>query len=356
MVAGGLAALAAGAEMLVRGASRLARAAGVSPLVAGLTIVAFGTSAPEIAVTVGAAAAGKAGIAVGNVVGSNIFNVLAVLGLSALASPLIVQRRLVRSDVPLMILLSFGAAALCLDGSLDRGEGAVLAASLAAYLWWTARRARREQEQPSASVEPALREACRPVRDILLTAGGLMLLPAGARLLVSGASETARHLGASELVIGLTIVAAGTSLPEAATSLMAALRGERDIAVGNVVGSNIFNLLGVLGLAGLLSPSPVAIPGAALRFDIPVMLASAVACLPAAYTGFRIDRWEGAVFAGYYAAYLAFLVLDASGHSAAGPYARVMLAFVLPLTALTFATMAVRTWRARRSRRAQARG
>lgn len=349
-MAGGLAALTAGAELLVRGASRLARAAGVSPLVIGLTVVAFGTSAPEIAVTVGAAITGEAEIALGNVVGSNIFNVLAVLGFSALASPLVVQRRLVRSDVPLMVLLSFGVAALCLDGSLGRLEGATLAASLAGYLWWTVRRARAEGCEAGGESGEGHPGDNSVLRDIALTAAGLLLLPAGARMLVSGASEIARALGATELVIGLTIVAAGTSLPEVATSVMAALRGERDIAVGNVVGSNIFNLLCVLGLAGMLSPSPVVVPEAALRFDIPVMLACAVACLPVAYTGYRIDRWEGALFTAYYFAYLTFLALDATGHSAAGPYARVMLAFVLPLTAVTLCTMAVRTWTARRVR------
>ncbi|MEJ5299332.1 MAG: calcium/sodium antiporter, partial [Armatimonadota bacterium] len=285
-----------------------------------------------------------------NVVGSNIFNVLAVLGFSALASPLVVQRRLVRSDVPLMVLLSFGVAALCLDGSLGRLEGATLAASLAGYLWWTVRRARAEGCEAGGESGEGHPGDNSVLRDIALTAAGLLLLPAGARMLVSGASEIARALGATELVIGLTIVAAGTSLPEVATSVMAALRGERDIAVGNVVGSNIFNLLCVLGLAGMLSPSPVVVPEAALRFDIPVMLACAVACLPVAYTGYRIDRWEGALFTAYYFAYLTFLALDATGHSAAGPYARVMLAFVLPLTAVTLCTMAVRTWTARRVR------
>lgn len=352
LTAAGLGALAAGAELLVRGASRLARAAGISPLAVGLTVVALGTSAPEIAVTLSAAVTGEAEIAVGNVVGSNIFNVLAVLGFSALVSPLAVQRRIVREDAPVMVLISLAAAALCRDGSISRADGALLAAALAAYLWWTARRARAADSPPD---HPAGADAARPLRDSLFTLAGLVLLPLGARMLVSGASGIARELGATELVIGLTIVAAGTSLPEAATSVTAALRGERDIAVGNVVGSNIFNLLGVLGIAGLIAPSPVSVAGAALRFDIPVMLACAAACLPVSYTGYRIDRWEGAVFVGYYFAYLTFLALDASGHSAAGPYARVMLAFVLPLTALTIGIIAVRTRAARRRTAAEAR-
>jgi cation:H+ antiporter len=344
--------LIGGAELLVRGASRVAIAAGISPLVVGLTVVAFGTSSPELAVTVGSAYAGQADVAVGNVVGSNIFNVLFVLGLSALVAPLVVAQRLVRLDVPIMIGASLMTVVLALDGRVGRLDGLALFAGVIAYTLFLIRQSRRE----TAAVREEYREAfgdgrkrASPLIDVVLILIGLALLVLGAQWLVEAAVDMATALGVSELVIGLTIVAAGTSLPEVATSVLATLRGERDIAVGNVVGSNIFNLLAVLGLGSLVAPEGVPVSPGALAFDMPVMVAVAVAALPVFFTGYTIARWEGAVFLGYYVAYTAYLVLDASEHGAAPAFGAAMSWFVLPLTALTLLIVATRALRRGRS-------
>jgi cation:H+ antiporter len=299
----GLVLLIGGSEMLVRGASRLATAVGVSPLVVGLTVVAFGTSAPELAVSVQSALAGQSGLAVGNVVGSNILNVLLILGLSAVILPLTVAQQLIRLDVPLMIAASLLFFVFALDGVLGRGESGLLFAGAAAYTVFCIRQSRKEsarvqQEYAEEFADPAPGKHGRGyvVGQFALIAGGLLLLLLGARWLVDGAVTFARQLGVSELIIGLTIIAIGTSLPEIATTVMASLRGERDIAVGNVIGSNLFNLLVVIGVTGIVAPAGVTVPAAALRFDIPVMIAVAVACLPVFFSGGRIARWEGGLF------------------------------------------------------------
>jgi cation:H+ antiporter len=356
--------LAGGAELLVRGASRLAAAGGISPLVVGLTVVAFGTSAPELAVTLGAAYTGEADIAVGNVVGSNIANILLVLGLSAAVAPLAVAARLVRLEVPLMIGASVLVLVLALDGRVGRLDGLLLFAGLVVYLVFVVRQSRREEaaagetEAATAGLEtvvPGLAGNPSSRRgggrwggwplDVLL-ALGLALLVVGARWLVAGAVAAAAALGVSELVIGLTIVAVGTSLPELATSVLASLRGERDIAVGNVIGSNLFNLLAVLGLGGALAPAGLAVPRAAVTFDLPVMIAVAFACLPIFFTGHRIARGEGWLFLAYYVAYTGFLVLASGEHAGLPVLSAALLWFALPLTAVTLAVLA---WRAARA-------
>jgi cation:H+ antiporter len=343
----GGAALLAGAELLVRGASRLAVAAGLSPLVIGLTVVAFGTSAPEMAVTVGSAYAGEAEVALGNVVGSNIFNVLFILGVSALIAPLVVAQKLVRFDVPLMIGVSLAALLLGLDGGYGRIDGVVLFAGIIAYTVFLIRQSRRENAEIRAEYdeafggEPEPGSASVPINVAFIVAG-LVLLVLGSQWFVDAAVQTATGLGVSELVIGLTIVAAGTSLPELATSVLAAIRGERDIAVGNVVGSNVFNILAVLGLGGLVSPQPLPVPDGALTFDLPIMIAVAIACLPVLFTGYTIARWEGAVFLGFYLAYVSYLVLDAAEHGAAAQLGTAMTWFVLPLTILTLTVSLLR--------------
>jgi cation:H+ antiporter len=338
----GLLVLVVGAELLVRGASRLAVAAGVSPLVVGLTVVAFGTGSPELAVSVGASLGGRADLALGNVVGSNIFNVLFILGLSALITPLVVARQLVRLDVPLMIAVSVAVWLLALDGRVARLEGGLLFAALVLYTIWSIQQARRESA--ASAVAPVGRRGS-PAVDVVTIVVALGLLVLGAGWLVDGAGSLARALGVSELVIGLTIVAAGTSLPEVATSLVAGIRGERDIAVGNVVGSNIFNLLGVLGLAAAVGPAGVRVSTAALGFDVPVMTAVAVGCLPIFFTGHRISRWEGALFLGYYVAYVLYLALAAKRHDLLGAFSGVMVAFVIPLTVVTLGVFVVRAMR-----------
>lgn len=352
----GLVALILGAEALVRGASRLALAVGVSPLVVGLTVVAFGTSAPELAISLRAVWAGQTDIAIGNAVGSNIFNVLFILGLSALVTPLVVDQQLIRQEVPMMIAASVLLWAMAAGGSLGRLEGGLLAGLLVAYVAYAVVQSRRETEAVRAEYALAVGAGQESwdrhwVVQIGLVLAGLVLLVVGARWLVAGAVDFARAIGVSELVVGLTLVAAGTSLPEVATSLVAALRGERDIAVGNVVGSNLFNILGVLGFSAALAPRPLEVAAPVVAFDLPVMVAVSVACLPIFYTGRRIARWEGGLFFGYYLAYTVYLVLLSSRHDALETYEDVMGAFVLPLTAVTLAVLAARTWQRSRSAR-----
>lgn len=345
-IAGG-ALLVVGAELLVRGASRLAAVAGITPLVIGLTVVAFGTSGPELAVTVGSAYAGQADVAIGNVVGSSIFNVLFILGISALIVPLVVAQQLVRLDVPVMIAASVLMLVLALDGRIGRLDGLLLCIALVAYTVFLIRLSRRETADVRLEYQEAFGKApgrSRTLLDVGFIIVGLGLLVLGAQWLVDAAVTIASSLGVSELVIGLTIVAAGTSLPEVATSVLAAIRGERDIAVGNVVGSNIFNILGVLGIGSLVSPEGVAVSTGALTFDIPVMIAVAFAALPILFTGYSIARWEGVVFVGYYAAYTTYLVLDAADHAALPAFGAAMLWFAMPLTVLTLGIVGVRAF------------
>ena len=341
----GLGLLVGGAELLVRGASGLAAAAGITPLVIGLTVVAAGTSAPELAVSLQGALGGRPDIAVGNVVGSNIANVLLILGASALIAPLAVSRQLVRLDVPLMIGASLLLVLLAQDGRVARWEGVVLVAALLAYLAVQVRVGRVNGGGAAAAAEaPAAARGGWPVQ-VLLVLGGLGLLVLGARWLVNGAVAGAQAMGVSELVIGLTVVAVGTSLPEIATTLLATFRGQRDLAVGNVVGSNLFNLLGILGASAVAARGGLPVAHAAGAFDIPVMVAAAAACLPIAFTGYAIARWEGGLFLAYYVAYAAYVVMNATAHDALPAYSLVMSAFVLPLTAVTLLVLAAHAYR-----------
>ena len=297
----GLALLLGGAVALVRGASRLATALRISPLVIGLTVVAFGTSSPELAASLASARAGSGDLALGNVVGSNIFNVLFILGLAAVISPLTVHRKLVRMDVPIMIAVAAVPLLLGADGVIARAEGIVMVAILLLYLGVLLWEARREGVASNAA-EPG--RPSRLGRAALLALAGLGMLTVGAGWLVEGASSIARSFGVSELVIGLTLVAAGTSLPEVATSLVAAVRGQRDLAVGNVVGSNIFNVLAVLGVSAAASPAGVPVAASARSFDLPIMMVVSVACLPVFFTRLCIDRWEGSLFLLVYVLYV----------------------------------------------------
>ena len=354
----GLVLLVAGAEILVRGASRLAAVWGISPLVVGLTVVAFGTSAPELAVSIQAGLAGQSDIALGNVVGSNIFNVLFILGVSALVAPLRVSAQLVRLDVPLLVAISIILWLMVLDGRVGTFDALMLVAGIVAYTAFLIRASRKEVRAGGAGAAGDLvetvasRASANPrrgmIRDLVFVAAGLLLLIVGSNWLVDGAISMARAFGVSELIIGLTIVAAGTSLPEAATSVLATVRGERDIAVGNVIGSNIFNILAILGIAGLVSGGLTAAP-AVVGFDVPVMTAVAIACLPVFFSGHRIGRREGLLFVGYYVAYTTFLIMKATEHDALPVFSTVMLLFVVPLTILTLGVVAVHAWRAQRS-------
>lgn len=309
LLIGGLIVLVLGAELLVRGASSMALAWGVGPLVVGLTVVAFGTSAPEVAVSVRSAWAGQADIAIGNVVGSNIFNVLFILGLSALVAPLVVSADLVRRDIPVLIVVSLGILLLTLGGTLSTWMACLLVVGLAGYtawLIWAAKRGAADR----ATTEAPQRRLPLPLAFCFILVG-LALLVLGAGWLVDAAVVIARGVGASELVIGLTIVAAGTSFPELATSVVAAVRGQRDIAIGNVIGSNIFNILGVLGAAGLVSGDGLTLAPALRAFDLPLMAGIALLCWPLCRSGFTLTRSEGAFLIAGYVLYTGALVAGA---------------------------------------------
>jgi cation:H+ antiporter len=362
LLAVGFLALIAGGEVLVRGAGGLARTLGLSPLVVGLIVVSFATSAPELAVTLDASLSGRPGLAVGNVVGSNIANVLLVLGLSALFLPLAVRSAVTKRDVPVMIALSVLLLFLALDGGVSQLDGIVLLLLLLAYVAYSVRAGRRQhkgdqpgEESEESGADEGTKPPHRPWVDAVLVLAGVALLVVGARSLVTSATEVATALGLSELIIGLTVVAIGTSLPELATSVIAAARGERELAVGNVVGSNIFNIGAVMGIAATVSPGGVPVEPSAVNFDLPVMVAVAVALLPIAFTGYGVARWEGGLFVAYYAAYTLFLLLDATTHDALPEYSALMLTFVVPLTALTLVLLAVYELGVRKGRRQERR-
>jgi cation:H+ antiporter len=334
----GLVLLVFAADWLVKGAASIASSLGISPLIVGLTVVAFGTSAPELAVSTMAAFKGQADLAVGNVIGSNIFNILFILGISALIIPLVVHRQLIRFDVPVMIFVSILLYALSFDGAISRIDGIILFSMALAYVGYLVRQSRKEKDAGVLSEyeEEYGKTGADPkwLKNISLVVLGIVGLVAGSDRLVFGAVYIARHFGVSELIIGLTIVSLGTSLPEVATSVLAALKGERDIAVGNVVGSNIFNIVTVLGISSIVAPEGVAVAKQALNFDMLFMIAVAIAALPVFFHGYRIGRFSGFFFLAFYAAYLAYLILDAINHGALASYRHVMLVIVTPAVVL----------------------
>ena len=305
----GLVLLYYGAEALVRGSSSLALRLGLSPLVIGLTVVAFGTSSPELVVSLKAGLTGQGNISVGNVVGSNICNLGLIIGLCALVTPVATTSQIVRMDIPIMIAVTAFAIFLLSNGTLTRTEGTLLATLLLAYVIFSIRLARR---QPADALGAEFGEAVKVSKrglavDLLMVAGGLVLLIFGARFLVDGAVIIARAFGWSEALIGLTVIAIGTSLPELATSLVAAVKKEADIALGNIVGSNIFNLLGILGITAMVTP--LAESGISL-LDYAVMAVFALVLWPMAYHQKRITRLEGAILLAGYATYVSWLVLS----------------------------------------------
>lgn len=335
-LAGGLVLLIIGAGWLVKGASRLALAAGVTPLVIGLTVVAFGTSAPELAVSVAAAYSGASTLSVANVVGSNIFNVLCILGLSALVAPLVVDRQLLRLDLPIMTggacILFFLAA----DGLIGDLDGLLLAGLIIAYTVFhvaEARRAKAGTLAATAEAEvagPASAKRMSLLPNLALIVLGIAGLVLGSHWLVRGAVGLARAFGVSEAIIGLTIVAAGTGLPELATSVVATLKGERSLAIGNIVGSNIFNVFSVLGLSGLAARPGLAVAPEVLASDIPLMILVSLACLPLFRSGYVLSRAKGALFLGSYALYIAWTLMRAAASPALGVFNRIMFDLVLP--------------------------
>ncbi len=305
--------------------------------------MAFGTSAPELVVSVGSAVSGQPGIALGNVVGSNIANVLLIVGVSAFILPIAIATRVVRWDVPLMIAVSLGFFAMALDGEITRFDGMVLLVGIFAYTWWQVREGRqtpdRDAEKPAVAPSRGL--------SAVLVLVGLAALWIGGRWFVAGSVSLARAWGLSELVIGLTVVAVGTSLPEAATSVVASFRGESDLAVGNIVGSNVFNVLAVMGASASMAPEAIQIAPTALRFDIPVMVAAGVVCLPIFFTGAVVARWEGAVLFGYYIAYVGFVIWSVRAPALAPYFGRLVVGVVIPVTIVTLAFSVFTSLRAR---------
>ena len=335
LIALGLVVLVVGAELLVRGSVRLAAAAGLSPMVIGLTVVSLGTSSPELGVSLQAALAGDDGLAVGNVIGSSIFNLTFLLGLAALVTPIIVRQRLVRIDVPILVGLVTLTWILALDGRIARLEGLLLLAGTLAYTLLVVRDAPAEPSEVLAEYEAALEQAGgRSVRRLGaaggLTIAGLAGLIFGGRWMLSGATQLARDLGVDELIIGLTVVAVGTSLPEIAATVLAALRREPDLAVGNAVGSSIYNLLAILGACALAAPGGLRVGASALWFDLPVLWIAALLCVPVFLWGGRITRPEGVLLLAFYLGYLGALGWTARMQSELTAASPVLLAFLLP--------------------------
>lgn len=342
----GLACLLAGAHLLVQSSSKLAFRFGIPTIIVGVTVVAFSTSAPEVAVSLNAVLNGQAEIALGNILGSNITNVLLILGLSALISPILIQRRIIRIDVPIMIGASILTYLLALDRQLELPDGIILLVVFAGFIGfqlWQFQKGKNNSQDQEAGTEP-VKDVSIPLQ-LLLLAGGLALLVLGSHWLVESAITVARLWGLSELVIGLTIIAVGTSLPEVATSLIAAWQGKADLSVGNVLGSNVFNLLLILGICSVFSGGDLQVSGAALALDFPFMIAVSIACLPIFFTDGRISRWEGAVFLGYYAAYLLYLILDTTQHRLLPLFSDIMALFVVPITLLTIALIVYHFWK-----------
>ncbi|MCK5717399.1 MAG: calcium/sodium antiporter [Thiomargarita sp.] len=319
--------LTVGADKLVDGSAALAEHLGISRLVVGLTIVAFGTSAPELAVNLQAAFLDKPDLALGNVVGSNILNILLVLGVAAIIIPLSVHKRVIKLEIPIMIAVSFLLFFLAFDGMLTHVDGIILTCGIVFYTLFTIKGSREEQ---NANKEGGNFHLYKQIGLILV---GLVLLVLGSKWLVDGAIMIAHYYGISELIIGLTIVSIGTSLPELATVIIGSMKGEKDLVIGNVVGSNLFNILLVLGITSMISPLEV--PAMAITFDIPIMIAVAMLCLPILFTDYLIDRWEGGLFVAYYVAYTLFLFFTATEHAWLSGYTDIMMWFVLPFTVFT---------------------
>lgn len=310
---GGTALLTVGADVLVGGAASLATRFGVPRLVVGLTLIAAGTSAPEMAVSSFAALEGHADLAFGNVVGSNTFNILVVLGTSALIYPVLVDPALLRVDIPILVALTLGMIACSIDGDVSRIEGAAMLVSMAGYMAfmiWRARSGRAEGPELDG-IPDEINPLWKDIGGVVIGIGGLVI---GSRIFVTGAVDLGRMLGVSELMLGITVVSVGTSLPELATSVAAARRGESDMAAGNVVGSNIFNILSVLGLSAALSPIGIPVAADALSLDLPVMIGATILMIPIFAGGLRVGRLAGLSLLVIYAVYLTVMCLLAAGY------------------------------------------
>lgn len=356
-VVAGFVLLVLGAEVMVRGAAEIASRFGIPPVVIGLTVVAFGTSAPELAVAIKSALSNQADIALGNIVGSNILNVLLILGLASMITPLIVGSRIVRTDIPILIGVSLVLFWFAFNGNISPLEGAILFAGSIVYTVYAIFSARRESfatgvesdtdgEIGSDSLKDIHNDNAakspHPRISLLLIFVGLAMLVTGAEFLVTSAVAIARWLGVSELLIGLTVISIGTSLPEIATTVVAAFRGMRDMAVGNVVGSCLFNIMVVAGAAAVFAPTGLRVDPALIQFDLPVMLAATVACLPIFATGHLIARWEGVLFFLFYIAYTTYLIMASHSQESVELMHIAMLSFVVPLTFITLCLLWLR--------------
>ncbi|QJE73343.1 calcium/sodium antiporter [Aerophototrophica crusticola] len=307
-ILGGLVLLLAGGELLVRGAVAVAKRLGVSPLMIGLTLVGFGTSTPELVASVDAALAGSAGIAMGNVVGSNIANILLILGISAALMPVTVLKGPLKRDGAVLMGSALLAVGFTLTGHIGRPVGALLVALLLAYIVWVYRSERTASAEELHQADDTVAEKSEPpgmglLAGLVVAAAGLGSVVFGADLLVGGAIEVAKTWGVSDTLIGVTLVAVGTSMPELVTSVMAAVRKHGDVAFGNIVGSNIYNVMGILGVTALVQPLDV--PAQIASFDIWVMLAVSALLVIFAWTSGRISRREGWILLAFYAAYIA---------------------------------------------------
>ena len=314
LLGGGLLALVAGAELLVRTASRLATSLGVSPIVVGLTVVSIGTSMPELAIGIDAARQGSSGLAVGNIVGTNLVNILLILGLSALIAPIVLERRTLRFDLPAMTLAAVALYVLALDGTLGRWDGVLLCVGAVAYTWGVLRAGRRDSVAADDGVPPESGPSPggtggRPwVLDAVGLLAGIVVIVVGAELLVEGAVDAASSLGVSDAVIGLTVIAIGTSAPELVTTIVSTVRGDRDIALGNLLGSSVYNIALVLGVTVLAAPGDVEVPAEVLEADLLLLVAVALATVPTFLSGRRISRVEGGAFVVAYVGYLVWLL------------------------------------------------
>ncbi|GAA1056323.1 sodium:calcium antiporter [Agromyces luteolus] len=319
LLVAGLLALVGGAELLVRSGTRLAARLGVSPMVIGVTVVSIGTSAPELAIGIDAAAQGSGSLALGNIVGTNTLNLLLILGIAALIRPLTLRSHAIRLDLPAMVVAAVTLLLLCADGVVTRFDGALLVVLGVVYTTVIVRAARREGlaartefarefgEQRARVAAAAART--RTVRDAVLLVAGIAIVVVGADWLVDGAVALAAGFGVPVSIIGLTIVAIGTSSPELVTAIVATIRRERDIAVGNLLGSSVFNILFIFGITSLIPADGIGVDRGILTIDLPVMVAATVACIPVFLTGRRMQRIEGAVFVVAYLAYLTTLLL-----------------------------------------------
>jgi cation:H+ antiporter len=351
----GLVALIAGAELFLKAVDHFGLKWGVSPLIMGLTVVAFATGAPELAISLKAALNGSADLVLGNIIGSNIANILLILGITALIAPINITRRIVKVDVPVVIGASVLLYVLAMDGGLSALDGTFLLAGLLGYSYYTFLHIKKSREDDAEEEEPVFEYEQSPedlaqgnwfyIKNVGLLLIGLALIVIGSDWMVDSAVEIALFLGLSELVIGLTIVSIGTSLPEVATSLSAARKGSADIAVANVLGSNLYNIFLTLGLTLVIAPGVLAVSADAIQLDLPFMVAVSIACIPIFVAGFNLTRLDGSLFLLYYSTYLTYLVLNAMSSPVAHTLEWIMLWFVLPATVIY---MIWRIWKYRR--------